>query len=279
MLLHTHSTAVEFLSRAAAFLNEREAENNLLLGIAGRLAQSAQQPASGREPHFYTIEEGGRVVAAALLTPPHRMVLSRGPAVAMAILADALARARIALPGIVGPNRSAADFAAAWGKLSRRRITPELSLRIYQIEKVSPPPPAGGSLRPAEPDEMEMLVEWHRAFRAEVHEDTPTDDRATVATALGEGRLYVWVDPHPVCLAGHAGPTLRGVRINSVFTPPQFRRRGYASNCVAALSQLLLDAGRSFCFLFADLANPTSNHIYQHLGYAPVADFRRYNFE
>jgi len=56
-----------------------------------------------------------------------------------------------------------------------------------------------------------------------------------------------------------------------VYTPPAYRRRGYASACGAALSQLILDAGRRFCFLYTDLANPTSNQIYQQIGYEHVS--------
>ncbi len=59
----------------------------------------------------------------------------------------------------------------------------------------------------------------------------------------------------------------------------KYRRQGYASSCVAALSQTLLDQGRKYCFLFTDLANPTSNHIYQAIGYQPICDMNEYWFE
>jgi predicted GNAT family acetyltransferase len=48
---------------------------------------------------------------------------------------------------------------------------------------------------------------------------------------------------------------------------------------VAALSQTLLDQGRMYCFLFTDLANPTSNHIYQAIGYQPICDVNEYSFQ
>jgi predicted GNAT family acetyltransferase len=63
-----------------------------------------------------------------------------------------------------------------------------------------------------------------------------------------------------------------------VYTPPEYRRRGYASASVAALSQSLLNQGHQFCFLFTDLANPTANHIYQDIGYQPVGDWHQYSF-
>jgi len=47
---------------------------------------------------------------------------------------------------------------------------------------------------------------------------------------------------------------------------------------VAGVSQHLLDGGRIFCTLFTDLANPTSNHIYQAIGYEPVCDVDEYQF-
>ena len=91
----------------------------------------------------------------------------------------------------------------------------------------------------------------------------------------------MWCDSAPgrmVSMAIWTGLTPHGVRIGMVYTPPQFRGRGYASNCVAALTRRLLDSGRSFCFLFTDLANPTSNKIYQAIGYRHVCDFRKILF-
>jgi hypothetical protein len=90
--------------------------------------------------------------------------------------------------------------------------------------------------------------------------------------------LYVWDDDGPVSMCGVGGPTPNGVRIGPVYTPPGLRRRGYASACVAAASQAQLDAGRQFCFLFADIANPTSNHVYLKIGYEPVSDVSVYRF-
>lgn len=92
--------------------------------------------------------------------------------------------------------------------------------------------------------------------------------------------MYVWdVAGMVVAMAGHSGPTPHGMRVGPVYTPQDLRGRGYASALVAALSQMLLDGGRQFCFLFTDLANPTSNHIYQTIGYEPVTDVDNYRFE
>jgi predicted GNAT family acetyltransferase len=92
--------------------------------------------------------------------------------------------------------------------------------------------------------------------------------------------MYLWeVEGERVALAAYVGPTPNGIRINTVYTPPERRRRGYASSLVADLSQLQLDRGRRFCFLFTDLSNPTSNKIYQNIGYRPVCDVEEITFE
>lgn len=95
---------------------------------------------------------------------------------------------------------------------------------------------------------------------------------------LSRGGLWLWVNQQPVAMAGSAQPTPHGIRISRVYTPSEHRRRGYATALVAQLSQHLLDSGRQFCFLFTDLANPTSNSIYRKIGYEGVCDYAEYRF-
>jgi predicted GNAT family acetyltransferase len=104
------------------------------------------------------------------------------------------------------------------------------------------------------------------------------DDAVDDYLARTDGGVYVWEDGEPVSLAGYGGPTPNGIRIGPVYTPPAYRGRGYASALTAELTSLLLSSGRRFCFLFTDLANPTSNRIYERIGYEPVTDIDEYRF-
>jgi predicted GNAT family acetyltransferase len=112
-------------------------------------------------------------------------------------------------------------------------------------------------------------------------EDDPAEaDDLVDRWMAGRGRtLHLWEDGEVVSLAGVGSLTPNGIRIGPVYTPPEARNRGYASSLVAAVSQAELDAGRRFCFLFTDQANPVSNHIYQAIGYRPVRDVEAYRFE
>ena len=91
--------------------------------------------------------------------------------------------------------------------------------------------------------------------------------------------FWLWEDGgQPVSLAGFGGPTPTGIRIGPVYTPPEHRRRGYATTLVADLSSWLLGHGHRACFLYTDLANPTSNRIYVEIGYQRVCDAMEFSF-
>jgi uncharacterized protein len=73
--------------------------------------------------------------------------------------------------------------------------------------------------------------------------------------------------------------TVSGICVSMVYTPPDLRSQGYATSCVAALTQRMLDSGKKFCCLYTDLTNPTSNAIYQKIGYEPVCHSEDLVFE
>ena len=112
---------------------------------------------------------------------------------------------------------------------------------------------------------------WRRPGGPDGHEGRPPQLRGRLALRVGSRRPRV--DG-----IGHRAHAERDP-VNGVYTPPEHRGRGYATSCVAALSARLLAEGRRFCFLFTDAANPTSNAIYQRIGYVPVAEVQEYRFE
>jgi len=130
--------------------------------------------------------------------------------------------------------------------------------------------------------DRELALRWFDAFVAEAMPEAPPEDATRWLgrrLADSDGGIVLWEDAEPVSLAGFGGPTPNGIRVGPVYTPPERRGRGYASALVAELTRVLLAGGRRFCFLFTDLANPTSNTIYQRVGYRPVADVDQWSFE
>jgi predicted GNAT family acetyltransferase len=230
------------------------------------------------------VEDAGSPVAAAVRTPPHNVVLSQTASLdALDLFARDLHEAGQALPGVVASSAVSLAFADRWHALTGQRHRRAEALRISQLEAVKPVIGVPGHLRRATVDDQALLVDWSEAFSREVHNEADRSEiersvQQTLATDPNVRGLYIWHDGAPVSMAGFSGPTPNGSRVGPVYTPPALRRKGYASACVAALSQHLLDSGRKFCFLFTDLANPTSNHIYQAIGYVPVCDVDDYRF-
>ncbi|NQU10443.1 GNAT family N-acetyltransferase [bacterium] len=274
-----HTGAKEFQGRVWSLLLEREAENNLMIGVAGQLATSDEPAALGTDgaPRFWTVVDDGGVVAAAMVTPPYRLILTRMTAETGAFLATGLRRGGLTVPGVLGPKETAEPFVAAWCRTDQSAARMDHALRIYQLDRVTPPPPVPGRMRPAGTADFDLVFGWSVAFTREAHLPVPPQAEQ-VRRRLQTGEYVLWDDHGPVAAAVAIGPTPSGIRIGGVYTPPEHRRHGYSTALVAALSQQLLDRGRRFCFLFADVANPTSNRIYQKIGYRPVCDFAEYDF-
>jgi predicted GNAT family acetyltransferase len=155
-----------------------------------------------------------------------------------------------------------------------RPVTHRIGERLFRLDGLTAPRGAHGSARLAGTGDVELLTHWLRSFGSEaLEQDRPSDIvRSLVRRMLARSRLWLWVDGgEPVSLAARH-PAVHGIaRVGPVYTPPERRGRGYASVVTAAASADVLRAGAVAC-LFTDLANPTSNNIYQALGYRPVLD-------
>jgi uncharacterized protein len=269
----------EFSARAEAFLLDDEPRHNLLLGLVTTLIE---RPHVYEQFRLWLVEKDRRPVLAVVQTMPYNLVVSR-PAAGGAVrtLARHLARDPVGFPGVVGALPEVDEFVHAWTALTGWNARVSMAQGIYRLASVIPVVDAPGAMREATPADRELLVRWVTAFSKEALEDSPFEPARMVDVRLeGKGAgLVLWEDDEPVSLAGFGGRTPNGIRIGPVYTPPGLRRRGYASALVAALSQRMLDEGRSFCFLYTDLSNPTSNRIYRDVGYQQVCDSVEYRFE
>jgi predicted GNAT family acetyltransferase len=273
-----HKTAAEFLAEAGDWLEHREAENNLILGIAAFFASYSGQVKV--DPYFLTAQDNGMIVAAALMTPPHRLLITRMPNPAVAVLADFLLAEGASVPGVLGARECARVFTENWIGRTGSSSSLKMSQRIYGCESVIVPISSRGYLRTATRDDESLLVEWAGEFCREAKiADETAYTQAQIPTTIARERLYVWDDGEPVSMADLRRETAHGIAVSLVYTPPRWRNRGYASSCVASLTKRMLDDGKRFCCLFTDLANPTSNSVYQRIGYGEICDVDDWIFE
>ncbi|NJN93142.1 MAG: GNAT family N-acetyltransferase [Anaerolineales bacterium] len=280
MMATFFSNARDFLTQTQAALETNEAANNLILGLSLRV--NHYLPPEQHPPYFAAITANDTLLLAAVMTPPRPLVLYAGQSDWQAPLNLFIRQAALRqwpIAGVTGYPPLSEAFAAAWARLTRTSYRVQIRNRLYELRRVEPTPPTPGRLRLATLADLELVADWTFAFQTEaLHRGDSVEALEVTRYKIKDQDLYLWEDGQPVSTASQSRPTRNGICLSLVYTPPEQRGRGYATACVAGLSQLLLDFGCQFCVLFTDLANPTSNHIYQTIGYRPIADFTEYVF-
>ena len=249
-----------------------EPRHNLPLGL---LATARSQPEVYPEVVGWVVRDRSGVVGGALRTPPHNLIVL---AQSREGVSEALAESvKTEVPGVVGAVPEVDTFAAAWARRHELDATTRVEQRIYALRELVAPRHVPGELRVAGRRDRTLVLDRFLAFGKEIgeHDDEELERAVDARLASDDAGVGLWLlDGEVVSIAGFGGPTPNGIRIGPVHTPGPLRGRGYGTAVTAAVTQLQLDRGRRFCFLYTDLANPTSNAIYQRLGYEPVCDSR-----
>jgi len=262
---HTTTSADEFLGTAGEFLRSRPVENTILLTVA--VTARDREP---DDPLFGWFTLDGRVDGAFLHTPPFPLLVSAVPPGSLPALAETLADRP--LPGVNARSTEVDEFAAAWRARTGRHTGPGMRTRLFRLDELIPPAPPPGRARAAGVGDRALLIDWFEAFQRDIGEARRSVDDL-VNEQLSYGGMTLWeVDGTPVAMAGVTRPEAGMVRVRAVYTPLELRGRGYGGAVTAAASRAALDAGAEDVVLLTDLANPTSNALYQRLGYRPVED-------
>jgi predicted GNAT family acetyltransferase len=208
------------------------------------------------------------------------LLLSRLPSNAVDALVADVAESLPTLGGVTGPVEEAEAFAERWTVQRGGRWSTHMRLKLHVLTEVEPNvAPCPGVLRSATDADVALAREWIDAYLRDAGLE-PAADRDVAERMVRQALLSLWIDADvPRCMAATSRASGSGCSIYGVYTPPANRRRGYATATVAALSATLLARGRTFCCLYTDAANPTSNSIYAKIGYRPIRDEAEITFE
>jgi RimJ/RimL family protein N-acetyltransferase len=262
----TTTDAREFLAGAGPILQADPVENTLLLTIA----HAAQGSAPGPTPLFGWHPGGGAFVH----TPGFPLVLGPMAEAAATGLAATLGQHGRAISGVNGVPAAAQAFAARWLHTANPPASSRLfqRQRLFRLAELTPPPPPPGRARVATASDRELLIRWTDSFHREANDSGRPDSGPVVDSRLAYGGQLVWETGEPVSTAART-PVVGGMsRVAPVYTPPAQRAKGYGGAVTVAVSRAARQAGAREVVLFTDLANPTSNALYQRLGYRPVSD-------
>jgi GNAT superfamily N-acetyltransferase len=236
----------------------------------------------GDDALLLTVWDGGIAVGAALQTPPYPLACNGIPADAHQTVAKELAHIRPDLSGVRGRCDTAHAFTRAWRAVTGRDGTVGTQERLYRLGALQAPAGVSGCYRDAVDSDKALLVDWVEHFFVETfshQRDDTAGDRFVENAKAVDDRFVLWDDGGtPVSMAMLRAPSAGVSRIGPVFTPRSARGRGYGSAVTAAASDLARRGGVDDVVLFADQANPTSNAIYQRIGFEAVSDSVRIDF-
>jgi GNAT superfamily N-acetyltransferase len=264
-----------YLATAGPFLRSRPAEHSVLLTVT-ETVRIGGPAAFGDDPPLFGwyAADGGPVTAACLHTPPFPVAVTAMPDAVAAALARTLVAGARPVAGVGGPPGPVRAFAAEWQQQTGQPARVGRHERLYRLGGLVPPDPAPpGQARAATAADTTLLLAWLAAFQQEADAGSGPVRRQSVDERISYGGLTLWeTGAGPVSLAGRTRAVAGQARIGPVYTPPEHRGRGYGGAVTAAVSQQALAAGVPEVLLYTDLANPTSNALYQRLGYQPVTD-------
>ncbi len=285
--LDFHSDAAQFLQVAGDFLAADPVISTVVTTVAdraaGEVAAGVEQPA---HDWWLSVHDAvGAVVGAGMRTsrgalrPPFLLPM---PDEAALSLAQVLLRRGEEVWAVNGALPAAHVCAEELARITGHRVQVGQHTRLFELKELVRPSPVSGRLIAASEADLELTTAWFAAFFGDADEQAgrfrgesaqAAPDRGALLSRLRAGLVWFWTDEAgtPVHMTAANPPAYGVARIGPVYTPPEERRRGWASNAVAEVSRRLESDGTRVC-LFTDQDNPTSNGIYTALGYRPVTD-------
>jgi len=286
----------DFQDVAGANLAEQPVLSTVMAGVADRIRDQrvAGVPWPEGVPCWFAValDQNKEVVGTAMRTAQfgdHPAYLLPMPEEAVHALADALLDRDEVVLGANGALPTVELFCERMAQASGKRAAIAQHTRLFELGDLKEPPAVDGRLRPATLEEQELVTSWYDAFMADADEqagrepgvsahEAPTPEE--MSRRIQGGRVFVWVDAdnQPIHVTAASMPSYGVSRIGPVYTPREHRGRGIASRAVYEVSKLVRDSGERAC-LFTDQANPTSNKIYEAIGYERLVDMANMRVE
>lgn len=265
----------EFLLLAEEFLLEEESMNNLALGLADRL----QRENPDQETPFFFVfkDDEGSVLGTALRSASFRpLAISQMGIDVIKVLVNELRTRSILLHGTVGPKATVENFTKAWGTA----FSEAMGQGVYECRRLIPPREIKGRVVQANPnnqDELAAAIRFGAGFIADCfpkHREPLVEAEKAMEFYLKGGCIYLWksLDGEFVSMAANHRDSKNAGTIGWVYTPPEERGKGYGSMVTAAVVEAIFKKGRPLANLYTDLSNPTSNSIYQKIGFVWVGE-------
>jgi len=266
----------DLLKQTIAFLEKDELINSNFLSVLLTPREST--------PQLSFLQLNDQIVFAGIQTAKEKgLIISTGTEEAAKIFALNFSNNHPNLTRAVGPNEAISIFSRIYSDCSSKKHTILTNVRFFVLEKINPLiNRSHGKTRIATTSDFDLVKNWHREFDDDAHragKRTEEELNSLVTNGIKKEMIFIFDDgSKPISLAANMRGTKDLGFIAPVYTPKEYRGKGYASAIVTDLSQMILNKFKKPA-LFTDLSNPTSNSIYQKIGFKAVSDFKEIKFE
>ena len=275
------STADEFLKKGEKFLLENESLNNILLGLANSISHK-DRPADAEL--YILVEVDGNIVGAALRTDQRRAILiSHMDDLYIDSILSFIINKNIELSGVNGKSSQVESFAKKYCKSFDLCFEMETKLGIYELNKLLMPKNSAYLLRVINDEDFDITLKFVESFIRDCfpkEENFKFEAQEMAKRFITNKSVYFLLNPNNeiVSMAANVRQTKNTACVGFVYTPDNFRKKGYGSLVTALVSKEILDGGKMACNLYTDLSNPTSNSIYQKIGYRKIGESIHFKF-
>ncbi|MFJ7827338.1 GNAT family N-acetyltransferase [Psychrobacillus sp. NPDC096623] len=264
----------KFASRVTPFLEKNQDKFSLFLGVLESIKAGVYE-----NPYMATIEENGQLLAIFQMTPPHPLniifVDENQISTCTNICINELITHAVPVESIISVKEWAVLFAHKWQEKTDGSYSLLMDQGLYRLDRVEESlEMSSGMWRYGTANDALLIEKWYAQFErdAGLSASAPEEIKKRVKSMLERQEVFLWEDHgEVVSMMKKARPTANGVTVSLVFTPAEKRRKGYGRTMVAAVSKELLKEFQ-FCVLYTDMLNPTSNKIYQEIGYQKLVD-------
>lgn len=262
-----------FWQEVSPHLRREESKNSLCLGLTYNFL-------TDRKGCFYqaALFEGsellGAIVGSQYLTNRNLLVTPVKDSTSARVLLEAFLRANLSVKvtGIIGETTTANFYRALFEQAGWQTKT-NMDQGIYKCTQVKLPQITKDLVfRFAELRDCTKLGQWIEDFHREAVPHDPPVIGVEAAQAKIDKKMIMVLERKGelLSMAGWSRDLGSSCSVNLVFTPPSQRKNGYGSIVTGLLTKHFLSQGKKEVSLYTDMSNPTSNKVYQEIGYELV---------
>jgi predicted GNAT family acetyltransferase len=261
-----YQSASVYFAENQSYLMQTEINNNLIIGLIKSYENVLEIP---KQVFILTVFDGSKPKLTFFKNSPKGVLAgNNADKEDCELLIEYLQNQGILLEGLVGDEK----YANLFMSLYPLKISSMKKLISHELSNVNEVPLSNGLARLANESEIDILAQWFFLFQEEENlfpQKTAEGFIQHVQNLVNKSMLYVWeINNEIVSMATIVRETPNFQIVGAVYTPVNQRKNGYATSLVHFLSQLIVDKGKK-AGLFTNASNPTSNKIYQNIGYNP----------